>query len=177
MALGKVWVLAETQEGKVASITLELLAKARELGDTVEAFHGGDGSAVAGELGAHGATKVYATGDLGGAVPGVAVAAAMAAQIEAGNAPDLILLGTTYDGRDIAARLSVALDRPVITNTTELSVDGSSVVCEEPIFGGTQIVRTRFTGDGPYLVLVRPKSFSPEETRRRPGRGGVGGGT
>ena len=59
MALGKVWVLAEAQDEKVASITLELLTKARELGDTVEAFHGGDASAVAETLGAHGATKVY----------------------------------------------------------------------------------------------------------------------
>ena len=45
--------------------------------------------------------------------------AAMAAQIEGGNAPDLILFGTTYDGRDAAARLSVKLDKPVITNTTD----------------------------------------------------------
>jgi electron transfer flavoprotein alpha subunit len=164
MALGKVWVLAEADDGKVASITLELLAKARELGDTVEAVHGGDGSAIAETLGAHGATKVYATGDLGDGLPGVALGAAMAELIKAGNAPDLILFGTTYDGRDAASRLSVAIDKPVITNNTDLSVDGDSVVCEEPIFGGTQIVRTKFTGGGPYLVLVRPKSFAAEES-------------
>ena len=77
MALSKVWVHAEAADGKVAPITLELLAKARELGDTVEAVYaGGDADAVAGALGAHGATKVYATGDLGGALPGVPVAAA-----------------------------------------------------------------------------------------------------
>jgi electron transfer flavoprotein alpha subunit len=164
MALGKVWVLAEAQDDTVASITLEMLAKARELGDTVEAFHGGDASALAATLGAHGATKVYATGDLGGGLPGVAVAAAMAAGIEGGNVPDLILLGTTYDGRDAAARLSVRLDKPVITNNTELSAEDGSVVCEEPIFGGTQIVRTKFTGDGPFIALVRPKSFAAEES-------------
>jgi electron transfer flavoprotein alpha subunit len=164
MALGKVWVLAEADEGKVASITLELLAKARELGDTVETVYGGDASAIAETLGAHGASKVYATGDLGDGLPGVALAAAMAALIKGGNAPDVILFGTTYDGRDAAARLSVALDKPVITNNTGVSVDGDSVVCEEPIFGGTQIVRTKFTSGGPYLVLVRPKSFAAEES-------------
>jgi len=164
MALRRVWVHAETQDDNVASITLEMLAKARELGESVEAFYGGDGSALSETLGAHGATKAYGTGDLGGRLPGVAVAAAMAAQIEAGNAPELILFGTTYDGRDVASRLSVILDKPVITNNTDLSIDDGSVVCEEPIFGGTQIVRTRFTGDGPYLVLVRPKSFAAEES-------------
>ncbi|MGH9117748.1 MAG: electron transfer flavoprotein subunit alpha/FixB family protein [Acidimicrobiales bacterium] len=163
MAPGKVWVLAEAQDDTVASITLELLAKARQLGGPVEAFYGGDASAIAATLGAHGVTKVYATGDLGGGLPGVAVAAAMAAQMAAGNAPDLIMLGTTYDGRDTAARLSVALDRPVVTNVTDLAADGDSVVCDEPIFGGAQIVKTRFTGAGPYLVLVRPKSFAAEE--------------
>jgi electron transfer flavoprotein alpha subunit len=164
MALGKVWVLAETDGGNVTTTTLELLAKARELGGTVEAFYGGDGAAVAETVGAHGAAKVFATGDLGSGLPGVALAAAIAAQVEAGNAPDLILFATSYDGRDAAARLSVALDKPVITNNTNVSLDGDAVVCEEPIFGGTQIVRTKFTGDGPYLVLTRPKSFVAEAT-------------
>lgn len=165
MTVGKVWVLAEAQEDRVASITLEMLTKARELGETVEAFvAAGDAEAHAATLGAHGAAKVYTTGDLGGALPGAAAAAAMAALIEAGNAPDLVLFGTTYDGRDVAARLSVALDRPVITNNTGLSIEDGSVVCEEPIFGGTHIVRTTFTGDGPFVVLVRPKSFVAEES-------------
>ena len=59
-------------------------------------------------------------GDLGGALPGVPVAAAMAALIEGGNAPDAILIPATYDGRDIAGRLSAKLDRPVLTNVTGL---------------------------------------------------------
>ena len=58
MALSKVWVYAEADGDKVKTITLEMLAKARELGDTVEAVFGGDGNAVAATLGAHGATKV-----------------------------------------------------------------------------------------------------------------------
>jgi electron transfer flavoprotein alpha subunit len=164
MAIDKVWVLAEAVDGKVSTICLELLAKARSLGGTVEAFYAGDGDAVAATLGGHGATKVYATGDLGGALPGAPVAAAMAKQIEDGNGPDLILFGTTYDGRDVAGVLSVKLDRPVTTNNVEFDVDGDAVVTSEPIFGGTQIVRTRLTCPAPHLVLIRPKSFAAEET-------------
>ena len=67
MALSKVWVHAElTPEGNVAPISLEILAKAREIADTVEVFTGSDGSAVAAAAGANGATKVLATGDLSG---------------------------------------------------------------------------------------------------------------
>ena len=164
MALSRIWVYAEAADGKVAPITLEMLTKARELADTVEAVYGdGDADAIAGVLGAHGATKVYATGDLQGHTPGVPVGSGIAKLVEGGDAPDLILLGTTYEGRDVAARLSVALDKPVITNNTDLAVDGDAVVLTEPVFGGTKLVRTKFTTPGPNIALIRPKSFAAEE--------------
>jgi electron transfer flavoprotein alpha subunit len=163
MALNRIWVLAEAAEGNVAPITLEMLTKARELAGSVEAVYGGgDADAIAERLGAYGAAKVYATGDLGGSLPGVPVASAIAKRVADGNGPDLVMIGTTYDGRDVAGRLSVALDRPVITNNTDIAVDGDSVVVTEPVFGGTKLVRTRFTGGLPYLALFRPKSFAAE---------------
>jgi electron transfer flavoprotein alpha subunit len=163
MTLSKVWVHVEAPDDKVAPITLEMLAKAREIADTVEAFYGGDGSAVAETLGAHGATKVWATGDLSGALPGVAVGAALAEAV-ATEAPDAIMIGTTYDGRDIAARLSVALDKPVVTNNIDIELDGDTIVVSEPIFGGTKIVKTRFAAGAPAIATIRPKSFVAEET-------------
>jgi electron transfer flavoprotein alpha subunit len=162
MALNRIWVFAEATDDKVAPITLEMLTKARELGGTVEAVFGGDASAIAGELGEFGASKVLATGDLAGSLAGVPVASAIAGQVEAGNGPDLIMFGTTYDGRDVAARLSVALDKPVITNNVDVEADGDAVVVTEPIFGGTKLVKTRFTADGPHIALFRPKSFAAE---------------
>jgi electron transfer flavoprotein alpha subunit len=157
-------VLAEALDGTVAPITLELVAKARELAGTVEVVYGGDGAHVAEAVGAHGATKVYATGDLSGSLPGVPVASAIAKQVQDGNAPDLLMVGTTYDGRDIAARLSVALDRPVLTNNTDVAVDGDDIVVTAPVFGGTKLVKSRFTVGGPYIALFRPKSFPAEST-------------
>jgi electron transfer flavoprotein alpha subunit len=164
MALANVWVLAETDGDKVKTITLEMLAKARELGTEVTCIFAGDGDAIAAAVGAHGATKVLATGDIGSRLPGVHIGAALAAAIEGGNTPDLILLGTTYDGRDIAARLSVAIDKPVLSNNTEVTAEGDSVVATTPIFGGTQLVRTKLTAGSPNIVLVRPKSFVAEES-------------
>ncbi len=79
MTLSKIWVFAEATDGKVSSTTLEILTKARELAGTVEAVYAGaDADAVAGVLGAHGATTVHSTGDIGSALPGVPVAAAIA---------------------------------------------------------------------------------------------------
>ena len=165
MALNRIWVYAEATDGKVSPLTLELLAKARTLGGDVEAVYAGDDAdAVAGALGAHGATKVHSTGDLGGSLAAVPVASAIAKAIGDGDGPDLVMLGTTYEGRDIAARLSVAVDKPVITNNVDVEVDGDAVVVTEPIFGGTKLVKTKFTAGGPYIALFRPKSFVAEES-------------
>jgi electron transfer flavoprotein alpha subunit len=164
MGLDKIWVFGEGSGDSVATITLEMLAKARELADTVEVFMAGDGDDYAEELGDHGAGAVYATGDLDGAMQGVSVASAVAAAIESGDvdAPSVFMLGTTQDGRDVAARLSVKLDAPVITNVVDLEVDGDDVLGEEPIFGGTVDVKTKNTSGKPGIFLVRPKSFAAE---------------
>jgi electron transfer flavoprotein alpha subunit len=92
------------------------------------------------------------------------VASAIAAQVGAGNAPGAILFGTTYDGRDVAGRLSAKLDRTVLTNNVDIEADGDALVCTTPVFGGTTLVKTKFTSGGPELVLIRPKSFAAEAT-------------
>jgi electron transfer flavoprotein alpha subunit len=164
MALNRIWVYAEATDGTVTPLTLELLAKARSLGGTVEAVYAGaDADTVAGPLGAHGATTVHSTGDLAGSLPGVPVASAIAKAVADGNGPDLLMLGTTYDGRDIAGRLSVAVDKPVITNNIDVELDGDAVVVTEPVFGGTKLVKTKFTATGPHIALFRPKSFEASE--------------
>jgi electron transfer flavoprotein alpha subunit len=162
MAISKIWVFAEATGGKVATSTLELLTAARATGATVEAVIAGDGAAVAAELGSYGASKVYATGDLGGALASVPAASAIAALVAAGNAPDLILLAQTYDGRDTAGRLSAKLDKTILTNAVGFTVQGDDVVVEHAVFGGAKVLHATFTGAGPHLVMVRPKSFAAE---------------
>jgi electron transfer flavoprotein alpha subunit len=156
-----IWVFAQEANGEPTTGTLELLTKARTLG-TVSAFVGGDASAIAGALGEYGASTVYATGDLGGKLPGVAVSAAMKAVIDGGTTPDLIMFPQNTDGRDVVSRLSVKLDRTVLTNNTDIVADGGSVSVTTPIFGGNTLVTTQFSGSAPYLATFRPKSFAAE---------------
>jgi len=136
MGIDNIWVFAQAADGAPTTGTLELLTRARSLGGTVAAFIAGDGAGEAAALGDHGAAKVYATGDLAGALPGVAVAAAMQAVIDGGDSPDLIMFPQSYEGRDVMSRLSVKLDRTVLTNSTSVTVDGDSVTVQTPIFGG-----------------------------------------
>ena len=163
MSINTIWVYAEGTDAP-STLTLELLTKARELASNVAAVVAGDGAACAAALGAHGATKVYATGDLAGALPSIPAASAIAAQVAAGNGPDAIFFGQTYEGRDVAARLSVMLDQPVVTNNVDVRVDGDTLVCDEPVFGGVQTLSTAFRNDGVKIALFRPKSFEASES-------------
>ena len=162
MAINSIWVFAQTSGGAPTTGTLELLTKARSLSSNVSAFIGGDASAVAGALGEYGATKVYATGDLAGKLPGPAVSAAMKAVIDGGDSPSVIMFPQNYEGRDVMSRLSVKLNRTVLTNNTDIADTSDGVVATTPIFGGNTLVNTAFTGEGPHLVSFRPKSFAAE---------------
>jgi electron transfer flavoprotein alpha subunit len=163
MAIDKVWVLAEEGDNGPIPVTLELLTEARSVAGTVEAVAWGSGAAgMAAALGEYGATTVYDVGDLGGALPGVPVASALAALIEGGNAPDAILIPATYDGRDVAGRLSAKLNRPVLTNVTGLVEGDGGLLSQHPLFGGSHIVTAKFTGPGPGIFVIRAKSFTAE---------------
>jgi electron transfer flavoprotein alpha subunit len=167
MAISKIWVFAEADGDKPASTTLELLTKARELGGTLEAVYvGANADALAGPLGEHGATTLYAV-DPGDALPGVVGAAALASLIGE-HSPDVVLFAQSYDGRDALSRLSVKLDRPVLTNGVSVRADGDKVVVGTAIFGGNTLVDTEFEGEAPFLAAIRPKSFAAE-----PGGGGA----
>ncbi|HLN17628.1 MAG TPA: electron transfer flavoprotein subunit alpha/FixB family protein [Acidimicrobiales bacterium] len=162
MAIDRIWVLAESTGSGPVTTSLELLTEARSLGSTVEAVAWGtDTAAMAGILGEYGATTVYDVGDLAGGLPGAPVAAAIAALVDSGNGPDAIFVPATYDGRDIAGRLSVRLDRPVLTNIVGMSA-GDPATTNHAVFGGTLNVSARFTGEGPGIYVVRAKSFAAE---------------
>ena len=149
MSIAKIWVVAEVVDGAPTTTSLELVSHARTLADTVEVVVWDGGAAAAGTLGEYGATTVHDVGDLGGALPGAPVAAAIAAAVSAGAGPDAILLPATYDGRDVAGRLSVKLDRPVLTNV---------VGCDPETVHIGQPVRVAFfdTGEGSALYRFEP---------------------
>jgi electron transfer flavoprotein alpha subunit len=161
MALNNIWVFAQAANGNLTSASLELITKAKSLGGNVSAWVAGDGSSVAAAAGEHGASKIFAV-DYGSQLAGVAVAAAMKSVIDGGDSPDLVMFPQSYEGRDVMSRLSVKLDRTVLTNNIDIAAAGDSISVTTPIFGGNTLVTTTFTGGAPYLASFRPKSFNPE---------------
>jgi electron transfer flavoprotein alpha subunit len=159
MALNKILVVAVRAGDKVAPVSLELITKARELASTVEAVTWGDAGSLAGDVGAHGASAIHSVGDLGGGLAGPSVAAAIA---EHAGDFDAVFVPQTYDGRDIAGRLSARLDRPVLTNIVGIAEGDGGLVSEHAIFGGTEILNARLTAGTPGIYVIRAKSFSAE---------------
>ena len=160
MALNNIWVFAQAANGAPTSATLELLTKARSLSSNVTAFIAGSGAEAA-ALGEYGATAVLAI-EIGKNLPGVAIASALKSVIDGGNTPDLIMFPQNTEGRDVMSRLSVKLDKTVLTNNIDITDGGDGVTVVTPIFGGNTLVSTTFTGAGPYLAAFRPKSFAAE---------------
>jgi electron transfer flavoprotein alpha subunit len=153
------WVFSEEVAGGPASISLELLSKARSLGGEVAAFYVGKGSEAAwSTLGSHGAGTVHHLNP-GEALPAAAAAAALAGLVAEG---DLVLFGLTPTDRDVAGRLSARLGRQVLSNAVDIVAEGATVTVHNEILGGTTVVETRFDGAGPNIVVVRPKSFTAQ---------------
>ncbi len=152
-----VWVFAREVEGGPSTLSLELITKARELGE-VAVIYVGDGSDSAfATLGQFGATEVFHF-DPGDHLVGAPVAHAVA-EMARTRKPELILFGQAYDDRDVAGRLAARLGATLISNAIDVGLAGGIATTSHEIFGGTQIARAAFTGPAPYLVVVRPKSF------------------
>ena len=135
-----IWVFVEEANGAPAPVGLELLTKARDLGGVTAVFLGGSDDAIA-ELGRYGAGSVYRLTGGDGVLPAAGVAAALADLI-ATESPDIVLFGLTYTDRDVAGRLSARLGKPVVSNASDLRLDGDSVVVITEIFGVTPDIGT-----------------------------------
>jgi electron transfer flavoprotein alpha subunit len=160
---GPIWVFAEIGDDSAREVVFELLTKARSLGGTVEAvaLGQGGGQAVA-QLGKFGAAKVYLSEEaLYSQVLATAAVDTLASLIGQ-HRPSLVLFGMTYDGRDIASRLSARLGVPLIANATDVVGRDGAWAVVTPVFGGSTLVTTKTRGSGPAIVLVRPKAFAAE---------------
>jgi len=163
--MNRIWILAEQRDAQPLSVVLELATAARGLASEVHAITWGPSDpAIAEQLGRYGVQKVFDVGEIGDSLAGPVVAAAIAELLEQQDVPDALLVGSTYNGRDVAARLSARLDRSLITNVVGLEERDGTLVSTHNAFGGTQIVEARFTGEGPAIFVVRGKSLAASES-------------
>lgn len=157
-----IWVFAETVDGTPAAIVLELLTKARSLGETTAIALGPSASKSVETLGKHGAKKVYVHEDAAFRDILATPAVDLLARLIQTEQPDLILFGMTYESRDIASRLSARLSTALIANATDVVKKDGGWAVITPVFGGTMLVTTVPRAKAPTLVLIRPKAVTAE---------------
>jgi electron transfer flavoprotein alpha subunit len=153
-----VFVFIEQENGGPSVLGLELLAKGRELGDVTAVYVGADSDDVFAQLGNHGAGSILHL-DPGERLPAAPAAAFLAERI---GSDDLVLLGQAYTDRDVAGRLAARIGVGVLSNATDVRLVAGGIETDHEIFGGTRVA-TATAGTGPFLILLRPKSFPAEK--------------
>ncbi|MDY6965644.1 MAG: electron transfer flavoprotein subunit alpha/FixB family protein [Halobacteriota archaeon] len=160
--------------GEITPITLELLGIGRKLAyelgeELIAAVLGNNLSEIADEMIHYGADKAYVIDDpLLERYDGNCYAKVLERLSEQVK-PDIILMGQTSIGRDLAPRLSFRLKTRLTTDCIDLSIDTESklLLQTKPVYGGNAIAVYR-SEVKPQIVTVRSRTMSPlafDETR------------
>lgn len=166
---GAIWVTAEVIGGEVRPVTLELLGRARELasqiGSNVEAvLIGDDDDGRIRQLTAYGADTVHVVCGAG-LIPSTssgqasydteAHTTALVAAINA-HSPYAVLVPSTANGRDLAARVAGRLELGLTGDCVGLDIDDEGRLSQlKPAFGGS-IVAPILSRTLPNMATVRP---------------------
>ena len=163
-----IWVVAETFQGELLHVTLEMLGKARELASVTKSqvavvMIGNQDRAQAGarRLSEYGADKVLMLDNSGlGPIYGRAVSRALAVTISE-ERPYAVLFAATADGRDLASRIAARLNLGLTGDAIDLEIDGEGRLVQlKPALGGN-VVAPILSKTLPNLVTIRPGVLAP----------------
>jgi electron transfer flavoprotein alpha subunit len=159
-----IWALAELENSKLKSISLQLASKAA----TIAADLGGSSVAIALGKGANDAATILSTTGVKSVLASddavydtylTQPAVDTLAELIHSHQPKAILIPATNLGRDIGARLATRLNLGLEYNVTEAAVQDGEIVMVVPAFGGQLNVTTTFVGDGTRVILARQNAF------------------
>ncbi len=159
--MSEVLVLAEHHESEIRKVTFELVTAARALGTPVVLWLGpGCGDAAIAALGSYGASKILIADSTDVSdhpvVPGAEIVAHLIDSIQ----PAAVLVASSADGKEIAARSAIKSGCGIITDAVEIATDGTVT---QSVFGGSTIVHSKVTHGIP-IITVRPNSISATES-------------
>jgi electron transfer flavoprotein alpha subunit len=156
--MGEVLVLVDAADGSVKKVTTELLTLARALGEPSAVWIGpGYSDAVAATLGEFGAQKVYVADNADYVNHPVAPKAELLAKLVADNSPIAVIIGSSSEGKEVAARLAVRSNSGIITDAIGIAPD---LTATQSVFGGATVVQSKVSTGTP-IITVRPNSTAP----------------
>jgi len=164
-----VMVHTEVIEGKLAAIATELLGCGRKLADDIgqelyAVLVGSGVSSLAQEAIASGADKVYVVDDPLLKDYQTDSHVSVMEKVVAQAMPQIIIMGQTTIGRDLAPRLAFRLNTAASLDCVELAIDPDSklLLQTRPVYGGN--AQATFTSESyPQIVTVRAKAMTPLE--------------
>ncbi|MFI0896165.1 electron transfer flavoprotein subunit alpha/FixB family protein [Streptomyces sp. NPDC020983] len=159
--MAEVLVLVDHVDGAVRKPTLELLTLARRIGDPVAVHLGAGADTAAPVLAEHGAVKVL-TADAPEfadylVVPKVDALQAAAAAVS----PAAVLIPSSAEGKEVAARLALRLGSGIITDAVDVTAGEDGPVATQSVFAAAFTTRSRVTRGVP-VITVKPNSAPVE---------------
>lgn len=149
------------EPGTVAlpKISTELLTLARLAGEPVVALAGPISEAVRTALGAHGVLRIYQCeqGELGEYL--VAPKTDFLAEVAERVSPAAVLLDNSAEGKEIAARLGIALCAGVVTDVVGLD---AALLAEKAVLAGSSMVKAKAT-TSTAVITVKANSVQVEQ--------------
>ncbi len=164
------WSVVELVDGRPARVSLELLAKGRELagklgGKNVALILGHGLDDAARQAARHGAEEVVTVDDgrLRDYEPEVWAGALR--QVLERERPHALLIPATSHGRDYGPRAAGELELGMTGDCVDLGIDRAGrLIQHKPAYGGN-IVSVIMGATTPQLATVRPRMFDPLEPR------------
>jgi electron transfer flavoprotein alpha subunit len=170
-----VMVFGETTEGKLSSITTDLLGGGRKLADQLDEelsclLLGHEVSGCAQEAIAYGADTVYVVEDPQLKDYQTDTYTPVAAELVQEIQPSIVLFGQNDIGRDLAPRLAFRLRTGLSTDCIELDIDPETKSLRQtrPVYGGNALA-TVVCQTLPQMATVRRKAMSSlarDDTRK-----------
>ncbi|MDQ8704069.1 electron transfer flavoprotein subunit alpha/FixB family protein [Streptomyces sp. LHD-70] len=159
--MAEVLVYVDHVDGAVRKPTLELLTLARRVGEPVAVALGAGAADTVGALAEHGATRVLMADAPEFAeylvVPKVD---ALQAAYEAVQ-PAAVLVPSSAEGKEIAARLAVRIKSGIITDAVDLEAGEEGLVATQSAFAASFTTKSRIT-QGTPVITVKPNSAAVE---------------
>ncbi|MFF4827213.1 electron transfer flavoprotein subunit alpha/FixB family protein [Streptomyces sp. NPDC001312] len=155
--MAEVLVYVDHAGGVVRKPTLELLTLARRLGEPVAVALGAGAADTASTLAEHGAVKVL-THDAPeyGEYLVVPKVDALQAAYEAVS-PAAVLVPSSTEGKEIAARLALRICSGIITDAVDLEVGEEGPVATQSVFAASYSTKSRVTKGTP-VITIKPNS-------------------
>ena len=155
-------VIAEHVDGVFRKVSFEALSAARQLGGDISAVVLGSGiETAAAELGTYGAAKIYAAEESALSEYTVDGYTHALADIIGKVNPNVVVVGASTQGKELAARLSARLDAALATDCVAVRMDGDQVVATRPMYGGKVLAEVALKSS-PAIVALRPNVIAVE---------------